>query len=100
MPYLAINIDHVATIRQARGGVEPDLALFDHAPERAVLPAAHRLPDAGEPFFADDVVVGFHSFDRNVLVQHDCLLSPPRRVCSRLLKTGVAGRDPVLRGWG
>lgn len=24
MPYLAINIDHVATIRQARGGVEPD----------------------------------------------------------------------------
>jgi len=24
MPYLAINVDHVATIRQARGGVEPD----------------------------------------------------------------------------
>ncbi len=24
MPYLSINVDHVATIRQARGGVEPD----------------------------------------------------------------------------
>lgn len=24
MPHLAINVDHVATIRQARGGVEPD----------------------------------------------------------------------------
>ncbi len=24
MPYLAINVDHVATIRQARGGAEPD----------------------------------------------------------------------------
>lgn len=24
MPFLAINVDHVATIRQARGGVEPD----------------------------------------------------------------------------
>jgi pyridoxine 5-phosphate synthase len=27
MPYLAINVDHVATIRQARGGVEPDPVL-------------------------------------------------------------------------
>jgi pyridoxine 5''-phosphate synthase len=27
MPYLAINIDHVATIRQARGGNEPDPVL-------------------------------------------------------------------------
>lgn len=24
MPYLAINVDHVATVRQARGGAEPD----------------------------------------------------------------------------
>lgn len=24
MPFLAINVDHVATVRQARGGVEPD----------------------------------------------------------------------------
>ena len=24
MPYLAINVDHVATLRQARGGIEPD----------------------------------------------------------------------------
>ena len=24
MPYLSINVDHVATLRQARGGVEPD----------------------------------------------------------------------------
>ncbi len=24
MPYLGVNIDHVATLRQARGGVEPD----------------------------------------------------------------------------
>lgn len=27
MPYLAINVDHIATIRQARGGVEPDPVL-------------------------------------------------------------------------
>jgi pyridoxine 5-phosphate synthase len=27
MPFLAINVDHVATIRQARGGVEPDPVL-------------------------------------------------------------------------
>lgn len=27
MPYLAINIDHIATIRQARGGAEPDPVL-------------------------------------------------------------------------
>ena len=27
MPYLAINVDHVATIRQARGGMEPDPVL-------------------------------------------------------------------------
>lgn len=27
MPYLAINVDHVATVRQARGGVEPDPVL-------------------------------------------------------------------------
>ncbi|MCL2791297.1 MAG: pyridoxine 5'-phosphate synthase [Desulfobulbus sp.] len=27
MPYLAINVDHVATIRQARGGSEPDPVL-------------------------------------------------------------------------
>jgi pyridoxine 5-phosphate synthase len=27
MPYLAINVDHVATIRQARGGAEPDPVL-------------------------------------------------------------------------
>ena len=27
MPYLAINVDHVATVRQARGGAEPDPVL-------------------------------------------------------------------------
>jgi pyridoxine 5-phosphate synthase len=27
MPYLAINVDHIATIRQARGGAEPDPVL-------------------------------------------------------------------------
>lgn len=27
MPYLAINVDHVATVRQARGGMEPDPVL-------------------------------------------------------------------------
>jgi len=27
MPYLAINVDHVATLRQARGGAEPDPVL-------------------------------------------------------------------------
>ncbi len=27
MPFLAINVDHVATVRQARGGIEPDPVL-------------------------------------------------------------------------
>ncbi|MBP1717499.1 MAG: pyridoxine 5-phosphate synthase, partial [Deltaproteobacteria bacterium] len=44
MPRLSVNIDHVATLRQARRGKEPDPVAAAALAEMAGVAAAYRAP--------------------------------------------------------
>ncbi|HAW50076.1 TPA: pyridoxine 5'-phosphate synthase [bacterium] len=79
MPRLGVNVDHVATIRQARGGSEPD-------PVSAAIIA--------ELAGADGIVVHLRE-DRRHIQERDCIIL--RQIVSGKLNLEMAPTDEMVK---